>query len=70
MRAAGGAVPGSVFCHTSRSSVGIETFTVTSARFDAACSTSMSRTISGPRVMMPNGLRRSDITSRQPRVSR
>ena len=47
----GGAVPGSVFCQTSWSSVGTEKVTRTSARRAASASTSTSRTISGPRVM-------------------
>jgi hypothetical protein len=35
--------------------VGIDTLTLTSASADACWSTSMSRTIIGPRVMMPMG---------------
>ena len=51
-RCRGGAVPGSVFCQTSWSSVGTEKVTWTSARRAASLSTSTSRTISGPRVMI------------------
>ncbi len=66
----GGAVPGSVVRQTSSSSVGTENVTETSARRAASASTSTSRTISGPRVMIENGLRTSRSTSMQARVSR
>ncbi len=66
----GGAVPGSVVRQTSSSSVGTENVTDTSARADASCSTSTSRTTSGPRVMSANGFAARASTSRQPRVSR
>ena len=66
----GGAVPGSVVRQTSRSSVGTENVTVTWARRAASARTSTSRTISGPRVMSENGLRRPaerlEASSRQP----
>jgi hypothetical protein len=54
----------------SRSIVGTENVTLTSVRCAAATSTSMSRTISGPRVMIPNGLAAAPSTSMQARVSR
>ena len=54
-RCRGGAVPGSVGRQTSSSSVGTENVTETSARRAASTSTSTSRTISGPRVMIENG---------------
>ncbi len=54
----GGDVPGSVVRQTSSSSVGTEKVTPTSARREASCRTSTSRTISGPRVISPNGVRR------------
>ena len=63
-------MPGSVCRHTSSSSVGTENVTDTSARRAASASTSMSRTISGPRVMIPNGFDASASASMQPRVSR
>ena len=66
----GWAVDGSVLRQTSSSSVGIENVTETSARRAASTRTSMSRTIIGPRVMMPNGLRASASASRQARVRR
>ena len=52
----GWAVPGSVFRQTSSSRVGTENVTDTSTRLAASASTSTSRTISGPRVMMLNGV--------------
>ena len=61
---------GSVFRHTSSSSVGTENVTETDARCDASTSTSRSRTIIGPRVMIENGLDASRKASRQPRVTR
>ena len=66
----GCAVPGSVRRQTSSSRVGIENVTDTDARRAASASTSASRTISGPRVMMPNGFEASRRASRQPRVRR
>ena len=69
-RCRGGAVPGSVVRHTTGSSVGTENITETSARRDASCRTSTSRTISGPRVMSPNGARARASTSMQARVRR
>ena len=54
----GGAVPGSVLRQTSRSRVGTEKVTETSARRAASASTSRSRTIIGPRVIRPNGFAR------------
>ena len=69
-RARGGAVPGSVVRHSCSSSVGIEKLTETLARRAAACSTSMSRTTRGPRVMMPNGVRDSLSATMQARVRR
>ena len=60
----GGAVPGSVRRQISESSVGTDRLTCTWARCAAACSTSMSRTIIGPRVMTPNGERAAPITAR------
>ena len=69
-RCRGGAVPGSVRLQTSWSSVGTENVTLTSARRAASTSTSRSRTISGPRVMIENEFRASAKASRQPRVSR
>ena len=69
-RCSGGAVPGSVRAQTSRSIVGTENVTVTSARRDASWRTSRSRRIIGPRVMIENGLRASASTARQPRVRR
>ena len=66
----GGAVPGSVVRQTSSSSVGTENVTETSARREASASSSTSRTISGPRVMIENGLRgvaqHLDARARQP----
>ena len=66
----GGAVPGSVVRQTSASSVGTENVTETVARRAASASTSTSRTISGPRVMIENGCRRPaehlDARPRQP----
>ena len=69
-RCRGGAVPGSVVRQTSGSSVGTEKVTLTSARRAASWSTSTSRTISGPRVMIPNGLAARLSSSRHARVSR
>ncbi|MCW2961044.1 MAG: hypothetical protein JWM90_1431 [Thermoleophilia bacterium] len=69
-RLLGGAVSGSVARHTSSSIVGIETLTSTSVRLAAATSTSMSRTIIGPRVMIEIGVRAVPSASMQPRVSR
>ena len=66
----GCAVDGSVFRHTSSSSVGMENVTETFARLAASARTSTSRTISGPRVMMLNELCASASASRQPRVRR
>ena len=63
-------MPGSVVRQTSSSSVGTENVTETSARRAASASTSASRTISGPRVMIENGFARGASTSRQARVSR
>ena len=64
---------GSVFRHTSSSSVGIENVTDTSARAAASASTSRSRTIIGPRVIMLNGLRargeRLEARAREPVVA-
>ena len=48
----------------------IEKVTETSARLAASVRTSMSRTISGPRVISENGFDASASTSRHPRVSR
>jgi hypothetical protein len=53
----------------STSSVGIEKVTLTSARRAASHSTSRSRTIIGPRVMIENGFAASRRTSRQARLS-
>ena len=55
-RLAGGAVPGSVVRQTRSSSVGRETYTLTGTSRAAAWRTSMSRTISGPRVTMESGV--------------
>ena len=66
----GGAVPGSVNRQIVGSSVGIENVTPTSARLLAYARTSMSRTISGPRVISPIGVRASPSASIAPRVSR
>ena len=66
----GWAVDGSVLRHTSSSSVGIENVTETLARRAASTSTSTSRTIIGPRVMMLNGVRASPRASMHARVSR
>ncbi len=66
----GCAVPGSVRRQTSSSSVGIENVTETEARRAASASTSASRTIRGPRVMMLNGFEWSRSASMQARVSR
>ena len=68
-RCRGGEVPGSVVRQTSSSSVGTENVTETSARADASASTSASRTISGPRVMIEKGLWAAKSSSRQARVS-
>ena len=68
-RCCGGAVPGSVRRQTSGSIVGTENVTLTSARAAAAASTSMSRTIIGPRVMIPNGVAAAPSTSMHARVS-
>ena len=69
-RCAGGAVEGSVRRHTSGSTVGTENVTDTSARRAASTSTSTSRTIIGPRVMIENGFAAPASTSRHARVSR
>ena len=70
-RCRGGAVPGSVRRQTSSSSVGTENVTETSARCAASTSTSTSRTISGPRVIIVERVRAPRAsTSRQARVSR
>ena len=66
----GGAVPGSVVFQTSWSSVGTENMTETSVRRAASWSTSTSRTISGPRVMIENGVAARPRTSMHERVSR
>ena len=66
----GWAVPGSVRRQTSSSSVGTENVTETCARRAASASTSTSRTISGPRVMMLNGFEASRSASMHARVSR
>jgi hypothetical protein len=66
----GCAVDGSVRLHTSSSTVGIENVTPTLARRAARSSTSRSRTIIGPRVMIENGFAASASTSRHARVSR
>ena len=66
----GGAVPGSVVRQTSTSSVGTENVTETSARRAASDSTSTSRTISGPRVMIENGFATAPSTSMHARVRR
>jgi hypothetical protein len=63
-------VPGSVVRQTSSSIVGTENVTDTSARREASASSSASRTISGPRVMIENGWEASRSTSRHARVSR
>jgi hypothetical protein len=52
------------------SSVGIENVTATVARSLANRRTSTSRTIIGPRVMMPNGVREAPSASSAPRESR
>ena len=65
----GCAVEGSVRFQTSWSSVGTENVTETFVRLAASTSTSMSRTIIGPRVMIPNGFAASRNTSRHARVS-
>ena len=65
----GGAVPGSVRSQISRSSVGTEKVTPTLARFAASTSTSMSRTIIGPRVMILIGFAAWASASRHARVS-
>ena len=67
---AGGAVPGSVVRQTRSSSVGTETLTVTSRAVPPPASTSTSRTTSGPRVMIENGVRAAASSTRQARVSR
>ena len=69
-RWSGGAVDGSVRRHTSWSSVGTENITETFVRVAARTSTSRSRTISGPRVMIANGVAASASASRHARVSR
>ena len=46
------------------------TLTMTSARRAASASTSTSRTMRGPRVMMLNGVRAAPSTRMQPRVNR
>ena len=66
----GCAVPGSVLRQTSSSRVGTEKVTETLARRAASASTSASRTISGPRVMMLNGFAAWPSASMQPRVRR
>ena len=55
-RCCGGAVPGSVLRQMSMSRVGMLNVMESSARFAMSVSTSMSRTIIGPRVIMPVGL--------------
>ena len=62
-------MPGSVVRQISWSSVGTENVTVTSARPAASASTSMSRTIIGPRVMIENGVAARPSTSMHARVS-
>ena len=69
-RCRGGAVPGSVVRQTRSSSVGTENVTRTSARREASCSTSTSRRMSGPRVMMLKGLCASSSATMHARVSR
>ena len=69
-RCHGGAVPGSVSRQISGSRVGIENVTPTSARSLADARTSTSRTIIGPRVMSPIGVRASPSASIAPRVRR
>ena len=69
-RCLGGAVPGSVRRQISSSMVGIENVTPTFARSLANARTSTSRTIIGPRVMSPIGVRASPSASIAPRVSR
>ena len=66
----GGAVPGSVVRQTSGSSVGTENMIETFVRLAASASTSRSRTISGPRVMIENGVAARPSTSMHARVSR
>ena len=68
-RCRGGAVPGSVRRQISWSSVGTENVTATLARVAASASTSTSRTIIGPRVMILSGFAAWPSTSRQARVS-
>ena len=63
-------MPGSVRRQISWSSVGIEKVTPTSARRAVSTSTSTSRTIIGPRVMIENGLAASPSTPMHARVSR
>ncbi len=63
-------MPGSVVRQTSASSVGTENMTETFVRRAAAASTSTSRTISGPRVMIEKGDAARPSTSMQARVSR
>ena len=69
-RCRGCAVDGSLLRQTSSSSVGIENVTDDLARRDASWSTSTSRTIIGPRVMIENGFDAAAKTSRHARVSR
>jgi hypothetical protein len=65
----GWAVDGSLRLQTSSSTVGTENVTETDARRAASTSTSRSRTIIGPRVMIENGFAASRRVSRQARVS-
>ena len=69
-RLAGGAVPGSVVRQTRSSSVGRETYTLTGTSRAAAWRTSMSRTISGPRVTMESGVPDAASSRMHERVSR
>jgi hypothetical protein len=65
----GGAVPGSVRCQTSGSSVGTEKLMLSGTRVEAAAMMSASRTASGPRVMMLKRVRASARIWMQARVS-
>ena len=69
-RCRGCAVDGSLLRQTSSSSVGIENVIETFARREASWSTSTSRTIIGPRVMIENGFDAPASTLMHARVRR
>ena len=69
-RLVGGAVPGSVVRQTRSSRVGRETYTLTCTSAAAARSTSRSRTTSGPRVTIENGVPDAASSTMHARVSR